>query len=464
MSQPLLQRTADLQDLLGSSEIFVRDELVASGKSMRRGMFSHTPLQLGAVCQFQSAQDVEETLPVSPSQVEDAYIQTWNRILNQHPQHVSLAKAILLWVLNSQRPMTIEELQCAVAMSSDTFTFDSSRVVPDAMLLSTCSGLVTFEEESRLVRLVHYTARAPLENLLLDSFPHPHSILAALCMTRLADCGFQNTTLDSEEELRLALDDDPILVYAHEAWAFHSHLSLDVKVTARQLAEFVTNCHAFPVLIYDTFDLLNPLHLVAFYKLPITLAGSYNHSHLNTRTMKCGYAPIALACLRGNQAVLEAVLSLPGVSVNSQDMDGWSALMHAAYEGEGSIVELLLAHPDISAPSLLHNDGHSLLTIAADRGHSHIFELLVAHREAQPNFIDAGGLTALMRAASTGHEQIVKLLLADPRTEVNLVDEDGWSALVFAAFAGHEGIVKLFLAHHAANANIHRQLGEHHLR
>jgi ankyrin repeat domain-containing protein 50 len=101
-----------------------------------------------------SAQQARRTLQTFPSKIEEVYLFTWDRILKQNAEQVLLAKSVILWVLNASRLMTVEELRMAVAISPDTYKFEADRVVPDATLISLCRGLVTVEEESRLVRLV----------------------------------------------------------------------------------------------------------------------------------------------------------------------------------------------------------------------------------------------------------------------------------------------------------------------
>ncbi|KAH6909418.1 hypothetical protein BKA70DRAFT_1221671 [Coprinopsis sp. MPI-PUGE-AT-0042] len=165
---------------------------------------------LDAICQCLSLHEVKETLEAFPAEIEDFYLQTWKRILNQNPK--------------AQRSMSIQELQHAVATSPEDSKFNATRLVPEATLMGLCRGLVVLEEESRMVRLVpypDYTAKATLEQLLTESFPYPHSLLATICMTHLADCGFQNAPFTHRGQLEAALDADPLVAYAHGAWAFH---------------------------------------------------------------------------------------------------------------------------------------------------------------------------------------------------------------------------------------------------
>ncbi|KAH6916394.1 hypothetical protein BKA70DRAFT_1092729, partial [Coprinopsis sp. MPI-PUGE-AT-0042] len=222
-----IDENAELQRLV-KEDPELKDEILSSIKRNCGGMFLHASLQLDALCECLSAEDVRETLKEFPPSIEDVYRQTWVRISHQSRKHAPLAKAVLVWVLNAARSMTIEELERAVATSPDTHKFTPSRVVPGTTLVSICGGLITVEEESRLVRLVHYTAKGTLEHLLHDAFPHPHTLLAAVCMAYLTECGFQNTTINSEEEFNFVLEKDPLLAYASEAWAFHARAALDV--------------------------------------------------------------------------------------------------------------------------------------------------------------------------------------------------------------------------------------------
>ncbi|KAH6909839.1 hypothetical protein BKA70DRAFT_1148398, partial [Coprinopsis sp. MPI-PUGE-AT-0042] len=216
-----IARSRALTNLLEKAGSFLRDEIVSLVKGKCGGMFLHASLQLEALCECATAHEVRQTLEGFPSRIEDVYLQTWHRILGQKPSHVLLAKATLVWVLNASRSMTIEELERAVATSPETFKFEPNRLAPGTTLIAFCRGLVMFEEESRLVRLIHYTAKETLQRLLSDSFPHPHAHLATICITHLTGCGFQNTTIRSEDEFTAALKADPLLAYASGAWATH---------------------------------------------------------------------------------------------------------------------------------------------------------------------------------------------------------------------------------------------------
>lgn len=50
--------------------------------------------------------------------------------------------------------MAIDQLRHALATSPETHSFEQPRLVPEATLMTICRGLITIDEESRLVRLV----------------------------------------------------------------------------------------------------------------------------------------------------------------------------------------------------------------------------------------------------------------------------------------------------------------------
>ncbi|KAH6909818.1 hypothetical protein BKA70DRAFT_1425539 [Coprinopsis sp. MPI-PUGE-AT-0042] len=91
-----IARSADLQDLLEKAAPSFREEMVSSIKQNCGGMFLHPSLQLDALCECIGEQEVMQTLQVFPSKIEDVYLQTWQRIVQQKPSHVLAAKAVLV--------------------------------------------------------------------------------------------------------------------------------------------------------------------------------------------------------------------------------------------------------------------------------------------------------------------------------------------------------------------------------
>ncbi|KAH6909746.1 hypothetical protein BKA70DRAFT_175144 [Coprinopsis sp. MPI-PUGE-AT-0042] len=451
-----ISRSADLREILEDGGPSLRSELAISIKEKCGGMFLHASLQLKALRECTSVHEVKETLAAFPADIEDLYLQTWQRILNQTPAKVLLAKKVILWVINSTRSLTIDELRHALATCPDTHRFNSSRLVQESVLIGLCRGLLMVEEETRLVRLVHYTAKAPLERLIVETFPLPHALLSVICLARLTDSGLQQAEFGTADRLEQALRETPLLHYAYESWFTHAHKSLNDPLTTSRLTEFVENCHGFPVRIptelrefwmgRNSFDVLDPLQLVAFFNFPIVFAGSSSLQNPNQGTAKVGFTGLHLACVRGHCDVATELLHLPNILVNAVDNEGMTALILASRFGHEGITRLLLARPDIDV-NIVDEDGWTALFWACRNGHKGPIALLLSHREIDVTTTDDISSTALIRASWKGHEEVVSLLLAHPDVDVNIANQYAETALALAAKGGWEGIVRLLLAH-----------------
>ncbi|KAH6905383.1 hypothetical protein BKA70DRAFT_1153081 [Coprinopsis sp. MPI-PUGE-AT-0042] len=447
-----IEASEELQDLLELGGAEFEEHLIMTVKAKCGGMFLHASLQLDALQHCFTVHDAMQTLDAFPRRIEDVYKQTWQRIIQSDLNHASLAKTAFLWVLNAKQSMSIDQLRHALATSPDTHSFEPSRLMPEATLVSACRGLLTVDKESRLVRLVHYTAKEPLEGFLQTSFPHPHALLAAVCIARLTDCGFQDKEFSRRQELEGALNADPLLDYAYHAWAFHAQVSLGQDFIASRLSAFITGCCAFPVTLTNYSlgsgqDSLGPLHLVSFYNIPIAYAGPLNAHVVNKPTSWLGITSLHLAILGGHYNVAKSLLGLPDILVNVRNVWGETPLIFACMEGHEGIVKLLLAHPNIDV-NLVDDRKSTALMYASMRGKEVIVKLLLAHPGIEVNAETPYGLTnstPLLWACASGHISIVKLLLAVPQVDVNAVDWSYSTAIKMAAQYGHGEIVRMLL-------------------
>lgn len=53
--------------------------------------------------------------------------------------------------------MTVDQFQQALAVDSNTRVLDEGNLVEEEDIISVCGGIVTVEEESQLIRFIHYT-------------------------------------------------------------------------------------------------------------------------------------------------------------------------------------------------------------------------------------------------------------------------------------------------------------------
>ncbi|KAH6907888.1 ankyrin repeat-containing domain protein, partial [Coprinopsis sp. MPI-PUGE-AT-0042] len=400
-----ISRSMELQAILAASSPGLGGRITLTVKRKCSGMFLHASLHLQALRECTNRRDLEKTLAEFPAKLADAYAETWDRIINQSLGKALLAMNVFTWVLYATRSLSVEELRHAVASCPDTHKFEPGGLVVAEILVSVCCGLLVIEEETQQVRLVHYTAKAILQALLVKVVPYPHSLLAAVCMNRLSKGGFQRSSINSKSDLDTALKASPLLPYAYHAWSEHAQASLDDVVAHSRVSSFLRECHSFPIMRrrYGILGRFGPLPVAAYFDLPLSLADSDYLRSINIPTREEGLALLHLACIGNARRVAKELLDLPKIQVNAVDKQRSTALICASFCGNEHIVELLLSHPHIKI-----------------------------------NQVSEGGVTPLHWASDAGHTATVKLLLADPKIKVNqrLSDDYNATALISAAHIG----------------------------
>ncbi|KAH0493756.1 hypothetical protein TgHK011_000407 [Trichoderma gracile] len=91
--------------------------------------------------------------------LEQAYDEAMDRIDRQSPDQQRLGRNALEWITCAKRPLSQLELQHALAVEPGDTAFDPDNLREVDSIISLCAGLVTIDEESNVVRLVHYTTQ-----------------------------------------------------------------------------------------------------------------------------------------------------------------------------------------------------------------------------------------------------------------------------------------------------------------
>lgn len=91
--------------------------------------------------------------------LDKTYEQAMERIEGQGNGLRLLAKRILAWIVNAERPLSTAELRHALAVQPGAVKLNEDYLPSIKVLRSVCAGLVTVDEESDIIRLVHYTTQ-----------------------------------------------------------------------------------------------------------------------------------------------------------------------------------------------------------------------------------------------------------------------------------------------------------------
>jgi hypothetical protein len=99
-----------------------------------------------------------ETLPKGSNAYDIMYADAMARIQTQMEGHRALAMQALQWIVCTQRPLTTLELQHALAVGTTKGAFEKNDIPDLELIIAVCSGIVTVDEKSNIIRLVHFTA------------------------------------------------------------------------------------------------------------------------------------------------------------------------------------------------------------------------------------------------------------------------------------------------------------------
>ncbi len=117
-----------------------------------------------------------------------------------------------------------------------------------------------------------------------------------------------------------------------------------------------------------------------------------------------------------------------GADVNTQEKEGWTALMLASEYGRTEVARLLIdAGAYVNAQT---NEGFTALIYASEKGFPEVARLLV-EVEADVNVQNDDGSTALMYALAYEHTEVVMLLI-QKGADVNIQNNYGNTALLLA--------------------------------
>ncbi|KAI9787698.1 MAG: hypothetical protein M1839_000229 [Geoglossum umbratile] len=125
-----------------------------------------------------------------------------------------------------QKALSIAELQHALGVRLLTKKLDKDYLPSVQVLQSVCTGLVTIDKQSGIVRLVHYTTQEYFERTWTNWFPHAQMDIANVCITYLLFDVFETGFCQSDGEFEERLKTNVLYDYAARNWGYHAHPAL----------------------------------------------------------------------------------------------------------------------------------------------------------------------------------------------------------------------------------------------
>ena len=346
---------------------------------------------------------------------QDAYCTTLDRIRQQGGNRSKIGMDTLMWVSHCERPLRSEELRYALGVEPEVEDFNIYNVPSVPTILGCTLGLVTIDENTSTVRLLHSTLQEYLRQepaLFLTA----HSIMAEICLAYLNSPSVREPQPDVDS----ALAASPFLEYATCFWGTHA---------AREVTEPVKS---LSLRLLDRYE--NHVSATIFWRNKIR----EQHSERDVE----GISGLHCIAFWGGAEIAIAMLEAKRWDVNGCDSRGNTPLMWAIIYGNNRVVELLLEQVDIR-PDAAIRAGRTVLSFAAELGNEGAAKLLLECGNVNPDSKDDDGRTPLSFAVEGGHEGVVKLLLELGDVNPNSPDKHGRTPSSYTTIIGREGVVKL---------------------
>lgn len=166
-----------------------------------------------------------KALPTGSNAYDSTYKMAMERINSQQEEDGELAKLAIMWISCACTPLTSSQLRYAIAVKSTSKTLDDNDLIPTEDIIYVCTGLVAKDEQSGIIRLIHYTAQKYFSRERQNWFPGAHTRIALGCLWYLS---LDVLRLDKPVRGNMVMEviaKHPLLDYAARRWGHHYHES-----------------------------------------------------------------------------------------------------------------------------------------------------------------------------------------------------------------------------------------------
>ncbi|KAJ7279550.1 ankyrin repeat-containing domain protein [Mycena rebaudengoi] len=411
------------------------EEIIAKVVEKSNGMFRLAACLIIEIFHHKLEPNLDTILANLPNElygIYDRFLETFEG------EDLVYLERILRWLLFSAEPLTLPELEDALAFDfSDPHlhVYDPSKQGNKAIILvGFLGGLVIVGESVEAytgeLTVVASLAHASVADYLnSDKFAtkgrcdvsreHSHTFLAQTCVGYLLH--FENHPCHFERQ------------NASYCWHLTKQTSLEhplVKYVAQYWSYHLLRCHDRAALSISTARLL--------------VGGSRQYETLNKLykidLLRNSLAPLYRCSLIGYREGVEYLLR-NGADVNKVGGEFYYALQAASANGHTDVIRVLLKNgADIN---MAGGEYGSALQAAAVRGHTEVVGILC---EKGADINTAGGSygSALQAAADGGHTEVVGIL-CEKGADLNAAGGFHGSALQAAAARGHTEVVGILI-------------------
>ncbi|UZP36909.1 hypothetical protein NXS19_004725 [Fusarium pseudograminearum] len=362
-------------------------------------MFILVRLHMDALCNVQHKAQLEHVLETLPSDLQNAYKDTMTRIKRQADDSSARALATLGWVTFSERLLSIQELQHALAIdeSYDDSPFDYLR--QEKEIISECCGLLIVDLDD-MVRYVHKSAGEFFDKVKHNEFPEFEARITLACIKYLSIPALVNRLSAMSPEFRPktrlpSQDSFPLKGYAGQYLHKHHRRIANIqdnKEVANALYNFILDddkrlCYTTILFRRNAYNTWSTL--MKGEGFPGNLLDSF--FSWCTEPLQ----PLHIAVYLGNSRVVEHLID-DKEDINALDPCGQSSLVLALNSGLDSIASFLLRNG--AKVDLTTESGHGILLHCMERDYKSVIEQVIGDStETLPNqrFLTILGIVCL---------------------------------------------------------------------
>lgn len=196
-------------------------------------------LYLDTLVKKTTRRKIKTALETLPEGLDSIYEELMNRVKLQNPHdHAELAMRVIGWIFHTSRPLTVIEMQNALAVEPGDTCLDTDGIPNRDLLVSVCAGIVMINDNSDTISFVNYTAQEYFQRSGQRLLDHVNRDIAATCLTYLHfdnfSCGATSAT--SQDAFLTLLQNNPLLGYAAQHWGNHLRQASDKEINEQAIA------------------------------------------------------------------------------------------------------------------------------------------------------------------------------------------------------------------------------------
>ncbi|KAI9642854.1 hypothetical protein NHQ30_008588 [Ciborinia camelliae] len=399
---------------------------------------------------------VRKALTGLPEILDSTYDDAMKRIMEgQDENRKNLAMNILMWLSCAKKPLTVRELQHAIAimeLDTDENELDEDDFYDQDLLLTVCAGLVVVDPESGIIRLCHSTLQEYLERHRARFFPNAQVLITQACIRYLSLDNFKEPENPDRKVIKTRLEEYALLSYASQYLGAHAQGIAEVELT-NDILHFLNQS----ILVNNTSKALKAFSIRNTIEFPpqIVAAAMFGLPTIISTLLESGadveaacskkFTPLLIAAEMGHCSVV-SVLIISKANLLAEDYLGETSLHKASRGGYTEIVKQLISvQPDLIEVPLGQQFQKTALHVAIDRHHEEVIRVLV-EAGANINVSDELKLTPLMKAVVEKLPNIMDLFL-QKGADIEAQGFRGNTAISVAATSGNfEAVEKLLKA------------------